>query len=94
MVILRPCWKRKTIGLSLVGLGVVGVILPVLNGTVPLALGVFMLRHQYVWAHRAVGPLQRRWPEAMAKVEGMEERSLAWAQRQASRFSFSRARSR
>ncbi|MCS6892086.1 MAG: PGPGW domain-containing protein [Rhodovarius sp.] len=94
MVILRPCRKRKAIGLSLIGVGVVGLILPVLNGSLPLALGLFMLRHQYVWAQRALAPLARRWPEALARAEGMEERALAWFGRQASRLSFSRARSR
>jgi hypothetical protein len=93
MVELRPSWKRKTAGFGLMGLGVIGLILPFLNGIIPMALGVFMLRHQYVWAHRALGPLQRRWPAAMTRVEGMEDRTLAWGRRQASRLPFIRARS-
>lgn len=92
MVELRPSWRRKSAGFGLMGLGVVGLILPFLNGVVPMLLGVFMLRHQYVWAHRAMAPLHRRWPDHMAKVEGMEERTLAWGRRQASRLPFSRAR--
>lgn len=93
MIELRPSWKRKTAGFGLMGLGVIGVILPFISGLPLMLLGVFMLRRQYVWAHRALQPLHRRWPESMTKMEGMEERTLAWGRRQASRLPFSRARS-
>lgn len=93
MVELRPSRKRKTAGFGLIGLGFVGVVLPFVTGFPAILLGVFMLRRQFVWAHRALQPLNRRWPETMSRMEGMEERTLAWGRRQASRLPFSRARS-
>lgn len=93
MVELRPSWKRKTAGFGLVGVGVFGFILPFISGLPLMLLGVFMLRRQYVWAHRTLQPLHRRWPQTMTGMEGMEERTLAWGRRQASRLPFSRARS-
>jgi hypothetical protein len=38
------------------------------------ALGLFIMRHQYHWAHRGLAWTESRWPDAVAKVEGMEHR--------------------
>ena len=78
----RPCWKRKAAGWSLLGLGVLGTVLPILQGGLFLALGLFVLRHQYGWAHRGTHWVARRWPRAVGKAEGMEagliRRAGAW----------------
>lgn len=73
----RPSLKRKTAGWSLLGLGAIGVVLPFLQGFLFLALGLFVLRHQYPWAHRGMGWIESRWPNTVAQVEGMEARLLA-----------------
>lgn len=86
MVDLRPSWKRKLAGWSLVVFGVLGVILPFLHGMMFLLLGVFIMRQQYLWAHNALGPLQRRFPGLMARMDGMEVRLIAWARRQLARL--------
>lgn len=93
MVDLRPSLKRKLVGWSLIGFGVVGVILPFLHGMIFLLLGVFMLRQQYIWAHNAIGPLQRRFPGLMAKMDGLEAKTIAWGRRQLARLPSSSARS-
>lgn len=79
MMEFRPSLKRKAAGWGLMVLGVIGVILPFLNGTLFLALGMFVMRHQYIWAHRGMGWVAGRWPDMVAKVEAMETRLVAGA---------------
>jgi len=86
VVDLHPSWKRKLAGWGLIGFGVLGIILPFLHGMIFLLLGVFMLRAQYVWANRALVPLQRRFPGMMARMDGMEAKFVAWGRRQLSRL--------
>ncbi|MFT8246012.1 PGPGW domain-containing protein [Roseomonas sp. BN140053] len=70
---IRPSATRKAIGWSLLVLGVLGCVLPFLQGFLFLALGVFVLRDQHAWAARGWGWLAQRWPGAVARVEAMEE---------------------
>jgi len=69
--------RRKAAGFGLLGLGAVGLVLPFLQGFVFLALGTFVLRHQYFWAHRGMGWIEARWPETVRHVERMEGRMIA-----------------
>lgn len=85
MMEFRPSLPRKVFGFSLLFLGVVGAILPILQGALFFALGLFVLRHQYLWAHRGLGWAADRWPGAVAKVEGMEVRLIGWGRRKAAR---------
>jgi hypothetical protein len=94
VVDLYPSLKRKLAGWSLIAFGVLGIILPFLHGMIFLLLGIFMLRQQYVWAHNALGPLQRRFPAMMAKMDGMEARFAAWGRRQLARLPSRSARNR
>lgn len=77
MMEFRPSVKRKVAGWSLMGLGVIGLVLPFLQGFLFLVLGTFVLRHQYIWAHRGMGWISGRWPGMVTKVEDMELRLLA-----------------
>ena len=72
MVILRPSLSRKVSGWSLLVLGVLGLVLPFLQGFLFLALGVFVLRDQHIWAARRWSWVQGRWPQHVAKIEEME----------------------
>ncbi|SFK27780.1 PGPGW domain-containing protein [Falsiroseomonas stagni] len=81
MMEFRPSLSRKIAGWSLLVLGVIGFVLPVLQGALFTALGLFVLRHQYLWAHRGLGWAGDRWPNAVAKVEEMETRLIAWGGR-------------
>lgn len=75
-------WARKVLGFSLLVLGVLGLILPFLQGLLFLALGLFVLRDQYPWARRWMGKLEARFPRQMAQVEAMEARLIGWTRRQ------------
>lgn len=86
MMEFRPSMKRKAAGWGLLGLGVVGVVLPFLQGFVFLALGMFVLRHQYFWAHRGMGWIEHRWPSTVARVEEMETRLLLRVRAQTARL--------
>jgi hypothetical protein len=85
MMEYRPSLPRKVVGFLLLVTGVLGVVLPILQGGIFLALGMFVLRHQYMWAHRGMGWIEGRWPNAVRKVEGMEDRLIARVQGWAAR---------
>ncbi|MGK7870714.1 hypothetical protein [Falsiroseomonas sp. E2-1-a20] len=72
----KPSLPRKCAGWSLIALAPVGGLLPVLPGVVFLALGLFIMRHQYMWAHRSLAWTESRWPDTVAKVEVMETRLI------------------
>ena len=74
MVILRPSLPRKVLGWSLLSVGVLGLVLPFLQGFLFMALGVFVLRDQHIWAARRWGWVQARWPQHVARVEEMDAR--------------------
>ena len=93
MVILRPSLSRKVTGWFLLVLGVLGLVLPFLQGFLFLVLGVFVLRDQHIWAARRWSWVQDRWPQHVSKVEAMEAslgRRMAGAAERVRRL-FSRA---
>ncbi|MBB5691322.1 hypothetical protein GXW77_13475 [Roseomonas alkaliterrae] len=72
MVILRPSLPRKVTGWAFLALGVLGLVLPFLQGFLFLAVGVFVLRDQHVWAARRWSWVQGRWPQHVARIEEIE----------------------
>ena len=82
----RPSLKRKVAGFSLLFLGAIGTVLPILQGFLFIALGLFVLRDQYTWAHRGMEWLRARWPRQVVGVEAMEARMIAWLRRQGERL--------
>lgn len=76
MMEFRPSVRRKVAGWSLLFLGAIGTVLPFLQGFLFLALGLFVLRHQYIWAHRSMGWVEGRWPSAVSRVEEIEMRLI------------------
>lgn len=80
-----PSLKRKIAGLSLLVLGVLGLVLPILQGVLFLALGLFVLRDQYGWANRGMARLRAKWPRQIEGVEALEGRMIGWGQRQSAR---------
>jgi len=81
-----PSWKRKAAGLGLLLLGALGLVLPILQGMLFLALGLFVLRDQYGWARRGMAKLHARWPRQVEQVEALEARLIGWSRRQADRL--------
>jgi len=82
----RPSLKRKAAGFSLLFLGAIGTVLPILQGVLFIALGLFVLRDQYAWAHRSMEWLRRRWPRQVVGVEALEGRMIGWFRRQGERL--------
>jgi hypothetical protein len=82
----RPSLKRKAAGFSLLFLGALGIVLPILQGVLFIALGLFVLRDQYAWAHNGMAWLRRRWPRQVDGVEALEGRMIAWGRRQGERL--------
>ncbi len=82
----RPSLKRKVAGFSLLFLGAIGTVLPILQGFLFIALGLFVLRDQYDWARDAMAKLRARWPRQVEGVEAMEGRMVSWSQRQTQRL--------
>ena len=74
MTALRPDATRKATGWCFLFLGVIGLVLPFLQGFLFLALGVFVLRDQHRWAARWWTRLERRWPGAVGRIESLEAR--------------------
>ncbi len=85
MVILRPSLVRKTLGWSFLGLGVLGLVLPFLQGFLFIAFGLFVLRDQHLWAARRWDGLAQRWPQHVGRVEefetGLRARLRSWGKR-------------
>jgi hypothetical protein len=82
----NPSWTRKCAGFTLLFLGVLGTVLPVLQGVLFLALGLFVLRDQYHWARRGMDRLRGRWPRQVEGVEALESRMVLWGRRQSVRL--------
>ena len=81
-----PSWKRKSLGFTLLFLGAIGTVLPILQGMLFLALGLFVLRDQYSWARQGMERLRQRWPRQVEGVEAMEGRLIGAGKRQAERL--------
>lgn len=71
---LRPRLGRKVLGWALLVLGVAGVVLPILQGTVFLVLALLVLRDQHEWAARRWVWAANRWPGLVGRVEDMERK--------------------
>lgn len=77
MVILRPSFPRKAMGWAMLALGVLGLVLPFLQGFLFLAFGVFVLRDQHIWAARRWAWVAGRWPDMVSNLEAMETSKAA-----------------
>ena len=66
----RPAWKRWTIlasGWFFVLLGIVGLVLPILQGFLFIAVGLLILSRESVWACRQLERLRARFPTLAEK---------------------------
>ncbi len=52
----------STLGLGLIAVGVVGILLPVLPGIIPIAAGISVLARRFTWAERIVTSIRGRLP--------------------------------
>lgn len=71
----RKRWLILLTGWGFVLLGIVGLVLPILQGILFLLIGLVILSSEYVWAHRVLEKLQKRFPKLAAHVHRASEKA-------------------
>lgn len=66
------------LGWGFIALGVVGLFLPVLQGVLFLLIGLFILSSEYVWAHRLLEKVRKRFPTAALRCEEVSRKAHTW----------------
>jgi len=77
-------WARRgkiLAGWGFLLLGVAGLFLPVLQGFLFLAVGLYILRDEYAWAQRTIDWMRRKFPRYAAQMDQGRDRAAAWLQR-------------
>lgn len=80
----RSRWKRLLILISgwfFIALGIVGLVLPILQGFLFLAIGSYLLSLESVWVRRKMLRLQRRYPKLGATLDEARTRAARYARR-------------
>jgi hypothetical protein len=75
---LRARLAIRVAGWGFLVLGVLGLVLPILQGFLFLLVGLYILSFEVAWAKRVRAWLVARFPQAGAKVEEAEARADAW----------------
>ncbi|HLF56702.1 MAG TPA: hypothetical protein VI942_07650 [Thermoanaerobaculia bacterium] len=79
-----PIWLRlaaNIVGWLLIGLGVLGLFLPVLQGGLSLALGLALLSVTSQTVHLKLRSWMGRWPRIWKRMERFRRRLGAWLHR-------------
>jgi uncharacterized membrane protein YbaN (DUF454 family) len=71
----RKRWLLLLTGWGFILLGIAGLFLPILQGILFLLIGLVILSSEYVWAHRLLQKLQKRFPKVAAHVHQASERA-------------------
>jgi len=71
----RKRWLILLTGWGFVLLGIAGLVLPILQGVLFLVTGLVILSSEYVWAHRVLETLQKRFPKLAAHVHRASEKA-------------------
>lgn len=66
------------LGWGFIGLGIVGLFLPILPGVVFLLIGLVLLSSESETAHRILRRLRRRYPGLSRRLDRAEARSRRW----------------
>lgn len=80
----KLCTKRILIflaGWSFILFGIVGVILPVLHGTMFIVLGLVILSSEYAWARLLLSRLRRRFPKVGRLADAAAAKAATWFKR-------------
>lgn len=72
---MAQVWRiaRIIAGAVLIGIGVIGLFLPFLQGIALIIAGLLLLAREFHWARRVVDWLRRRWHAARASSPGSRE---------------------
>ncbi|MEZ5930700.1 MAG: PGPGW domain-containing protein [Alphaproteobacteria bacterium] len=77
----------QTVGYSFLVLGVIGLVVPILQGMLFLAIGMIILAKTAPWADRLLERFRQRFPKAAVIVDRAEHKVEEWGQKVAQFFS-------
>ncbi len=86
-------WAILGLGWGFVLLGIVGLIVPILQGIVFLCVGLMLLSPEWAPAQRMLDRLRIRFPKVAAASDEAERRSKIWLGRIARKFNNATGRS-
>lgn len=76
----------QAVGYAFLVLGVIGLVLPILQGFLFLAIGMIILSKTAPWAERALERLRNRFPQAGAVIDKADAKVHEWGQKTAAFF--------
>jgi uncharacterized membrane protein YbaN (DUF454 family) len=81
----------KTMALQALGyfflvLGVIGLVVPVLQGILFISIGLIILAKTAPWAERLLERFRNRYPQAGAIIDKADDKVHAWGQKAADFF--------
>lgn len=74
-------WLLLIAGWGFIALGVAGLFLPFLQGFLFLLVGLTILSTEYVWAHKLLQKLRKRFPSLTGRLDRAKLRADAWLKR-------------
>jgi uncharacterized protein len=69
------------VGWGFILLGIVGLVLPFLQGILFILIGLIILSSQYAWARLLLSKLRRRFPKIGAVADKAAVRAKGWMRR-------------
>lgn len=81
---MKRRFKRLVVliaGWGFIALGVVGLLLPFLQGVLFLLAGLTILSTEYVWAHSLLQKMRMRFPSLTRWLDTAKLRASAWLKR-------------
>jgi uncharacterized membrane protein YbaN (DUF454 family) len=68
-------------GWGFILLGIVGLVLPVLQGVLFLVIGLLILSSEYVWAHHLLARLRQYFPKIGRVADAAAAKAARWLER-------------
>jgi uncharacterized protein len=81
MFAMKPRTKRIVVqiaGWSFILLGIVGLILPLLQGVLFILVGLIILSSQYAWARVLLARLRKQFPKVGGLADEAAAKAAAW----------------
>jgi len=72
------------VGWAFIVAGVVGFFLPFFQGILCVIIGLIILSSEYVWAHKLLMKLRRRFPKLTQAADKCRDKAVQWFQRDTS----------
>ncbi|MGH9804204.1 MAG: PGPGW domain-containing protein [Candidatus Acidiferrales bacterium] len=71
----KAAWRlgRIILGFALLGLGVIGLFLPILQGVAMIVAGLLLLAPEFQWARRLLDWAKRKWHSVRDTAAGAGE---------------------